>query len=283
MQLIPTIKEIDLLLERFHRENISIGFVPTMGALHEGHLTLIRKAKQENGFCVSSVFVNPTQFNNKEDLARYPRTLETDSRLLAENGCDLLFAPEAEEMYPHGENQLLDLDFGSLDKVMEGAFRPGHFRGVATIVNRLFEIVKPDRAYFGKKDYQQLAIVREMVRLLNLPVEIVACPTIREADGLAMSSRNQRLTAAERKVAPLLFNVLQTIKTQAEYETKAQLIINGSHQITSNQHFNLEYLEIVDKENLQPLQGKGNLDKAVALVAAWLGNTRLIDNVELFS
>jgi pantoate--beta-alanine ligase len=143
--------------------------------------------------------------------------------------------------------------------------------------------VKPDRAYFGKKDYQQLAIVREMVRLLNLPVEIVACPTIREADGLAMSSRNQRLTAAERKVAPLLFNVLQTIKTQAEYETKEQLIINGSHQITSNQHFNLEYLEIVDKENLQPLQGKGNLDRAVALVAAWLGNTRLIDNVELFS
>ena len=202
MQVVKHINELRLVLNDKRKEGVSIGFVPTMGALHHGHLSLVEDAGRKTGFVVVSIFVNPTQFNDKSDLERYPRNLQKDIDLLTSSSCGLVFAPEAEEIYPEPDTR--QFDFGLLEQVMEGEFRPGHFNGVAQVVSRLFEIVEPDKAFFGQKDFQQLAIIQEMVRKLHLPVEIVSCPIIREADGLAMSSRNMLLSPEQRVNAALI-------------------------------------------------------------------------------
>jgi pantoate--beta-alanine ligase len=283
MRVFKFITETSDYLRALQERGLTIGFIPTMGALHEGHLNLVKRSKLENNLTVCSIFVNPIQFNNKGDLAKYPRNLSLDSKLLEEAGCDVLFAPETSEMYPDGEPVKQDLDFGLLDKVMEGRFRPGHFNGVAIVVKKLFDIVHPTRAYFGKKDFQQLAIVRYMVEKLELPLEIIPCETIREADGLAMSSRNSRLTIAERDLAPKIYQVLVSVREKAGKLPVGELKEWATKSIQENKEFQVEYFEIGDKKSLMPIDNWKNKDHAVAFVAVFLGDVRLIDNIELFS
>ncbi|MCX6304775.1 MAG: pantoate--beta-alanine ligase [Bacteroidetes bacterium] len=282
MKQFSSIPETAEYLRNERNQGLTIGFVPTMGALHEGHLDLIRRSKRENDLTVCSIFVNPIQFNNKEDLAKYPRSLARDSILLEESGCDLVFAPEAEEMYPDQEPASLNLSFGMLDKVMEGKFRPGHFNGVAIVVKKLFDIVQPTCAYFGKKDYQQLAIIRYMVNTLGLPVKLIPCETIRDADGLAMSSRNARLTVKERSLAPEIYAVLLQVKKAAGNMNVNELKEWAINKLQEHTGFRVEYFEIGDKDSLMPLADWDNKNKAVAFIAVFLGDVRLIDNVELF-
>lgn len=257
----------------------TIGFVPTMGALHEGHISLIERARKENDITVASVFVNPKQFNNADDLKKYPRTFESDRDLLEKNGCDVLFFPSVEEIYPETDNTVFDL--GGLDKLMEGKFRPGHFNGVAMVVKRLFEIVQPDNAYFGEKDFQQLAIIRYMTDSLKIPVNIRSCPTLRQPDGLAMSSRNMRLSEKDKKNATAIFKALSTARENAKTMKPAQVKILFEKEINENKRFRFEYFEIVDSETLQPVENwqKGKI--AVGCVALWIGDVRLIDNMVL--
>jgi len=280
INLTHTITETQTAIQKQISKGKSIGFVPTMGALHEGHITLIRKAVQENDFVVVSIFVNPIQFNNPEDLSKYPRTLDEDMLKLEETGCNLVFAPSAEEMYP--EPDLTEFDFGQLDKVMEGKFRPGHFKGVAIVVKRLFEIVTPGKAYFGEKDFQQLAIIKKMVSMFKIPVEIIPCPIVREADGLAMSSRNARLTQAERMEAPIIYKALSGIK-----ENYSWFIPDGIRQLVKGEiqespYFRVEYVDVVDAETLLPFEDWQDVEHAVVCVAAFIGSVRLIDNIVLY-
>ncbi len=254
-----------LLLSRMRGR--TIGLVPTMGALHEGHLTLIARARAECKEVVVSIFVNPIQFNQPEDFAHYPRTLESDARQCSEAGVDVIFAPSAEEMYPAPLATFVDVP--SLGEHLCGPHRPGHFRGVATVVMKLFQIVQPDFAYFGEKDAQQLAVIRRMVRDLNVPVEIVQVQTVREPDGLALSSRNRRLTAEERKIAPMLYRALRM--AAAEGVEKAVEFLRSEPRIR------LEYLEVVDPVDMQPVSGEER--PVVIAIAAWIGNVRLIDNI----
>lgn len=260
------------------RPSQKIGFVPTMGALHEGHIRLIEKAKQENDIVVSSIFVNPIQFNNPDDLSRYPRTLEEDCQKLEAAGCDVVFAPSADEMYP--EPPTLRLNFGELETIMEGAFRPGHFNGVGLVVGKLFNIVQPNRAYFGQKDLQQVAVVRRLIRDLSFPVELVRCPTIREADGLAMSSRNRNLTPDQRIEAVTLFKALtlaQNLLTegQSTAQTKEAVI----DVFSSNPNFRLEYIDVVNADTMQPVEEVLAPGQTAICLAAHLGQVRLIDNL----
>lgn len=274
-----TIKEISAYLGQQKTLGKSIGFVPTMGALHEGHLELMQRAKKENNLLVVSIFVNPVQFNNADDLKKYPRTLKDDTKKLENVGCDVLFAPEADEMYP--EKVTKQYDFGQLDKVMEGAFRPGHFNGVAIVVKKLFDIVSPDRAYFGEKDFQQLTIIKKLVEMEKIPVEIVPCPIVRETDGLAMSSRNRLLSSEERKIAPFIYKTLQEAKLRRNHicaNPLRQMIINI---FEGNENFRLEYFDIVNDETLQPVNGWNDKVGTMACVAVWLGNIRLIDNIRI--
>ncbi|RLD41231.1 MAG: pantoate--beta-alanine ligase [Bacteroidetes bacterium] len=271
------IKETTDFLEQEINQGRSIGFVPTMGALHEGHLELMRRAKKENDLLVVSIFVNPIQFNKSEDLEKYPRNLEADKKLLETVGCNVLFSPETEEMYPEEVNE--KYDFWQLETVMEGAHRPGHFNGVAIVVKKLFEIVKPQRAYFGEKDFQQLAIIQKLVEMKKMPVEIVPCPIVREADGLAMSSRNARLTPEERTIAPRIFEILQYAKSKKDSICTGpmkQMVIN---MFEANEDFLLEYFEIADDKNLQAVTSWGKGEGIMGFVALQLGNVRLIDNV----
>ena len=263
---------------RLLRLEQTIGFVPTMGALHEGHTTLIETARRENDVVVSSIFVNPVQFNNPDDLARYPRTLEEDCQKLEAAGCDVVFAPSAAEMYP--EPPLLKLAFGALETVLEGAFRPGHFNGVGIVVAKLFNMVQPDRAYFGQKDLQQVAVIRRLIRDLSFPVELIRCPTVREADGLAMSSRNRNLTPAEREQAPALFNALtraHDLLTDGHSAAQAKAAVTGLFD--SNPDFRLEYVEIVNADTLQPVSEMLAPGQTAICLAAHLGKVRLIDNL----
>ncbi|MBZ5632874.1 MAG: pantoate--beta-alanine ligase [Acidobacteriia bacterium] len=260
---------------RGHR--LAIGLVPTMGALHEGHGALMRRAREENGYVVATIFVNPTQFDRADDFQKYPRDLDTDLAFCERFGVDAVFAPDAKEMYP-GE-PLTSVAVAGLSTRLEGEFRPGHFRGVATIVAKLFNILPADRAYFGEKDAQQLAVIQKMAADLNIPITIVPVPTVREPDGLAMSSRNQRLTPDERQIAPLLYQAL----CEAE-----RLIGNGMHSasvvrqaalalLAQTPAFRVEYLEVVDPATFQPVEP---INGAVRVVAAvWLGEVRLIDNL----
>jgi len=274
---VKTIREMRSSISAARREGRSVGLVPTMGALHEGHLSLIRRARSENGLVVVSVFVNPTQFDDRRDLDAYPRDLATDSRLAAEAGADLLFSPEVTEMYPPGFSTWVEVT--GLTERLCGASRPGHFRGVCTVVAKLLTICAPDRAYFGEKDFQQLAVISRMVRDLNLPVDIVACPTVREPDGLALSSRNARLTEAERAQAPVLFRALSAARQAVEEGERdpvalAQLVVG---LIREAPLADIDYVEVVDAVRLEPLERLEG--RCLIAVAVRFGGTRLIDNV----
>ncbi|GAA4390237.1 pantoate--beta-alanine ligase [Hymenobacter koreensis] len=274
MEILETAAALQARTEMWRRDGSRIGFVPTMGALHDGHLELVRAAVAENDVVIVSVFVNPTQFNNAEDFNKYPRVLESDTELLRNTGCTALFAPTPEEMYPRPA--VLQLDFGPLERVMEGAHRPGHFNGVGIVVSKLFHLARPHRAYFGQKDWQQVAIVRQLVADLGFDVELIAAPTVREADGLAMSSRNRRLSPEARQVAPRLHEALLLAAAHlpagtAVAQAEAQKFLGGFPGIE------LEYLEIADAQTLQPdLTAGGDV---VICLAAWLDGVRLIDNV----
>ncbi|TGD78025.1 pantoate--beta-alanine ligase [Hymenobacter wooponensis] len=278
MQILQTAAALQAQTETWRREGQRIGLVPTMGALHEGHLQLVRAAAQECDVVVVSIFVNPTQFNNPEDYRLYPRLPEADAELLGPAGCTALFLPSVEEMYPRPT--VLHFDFGSLERVMEGAHRPGHFNGVATVVSKLFHLCRPHRAYFGQKDFQQVAIVRQLVQDLSFDLELVAFPTIREADGLAMSSRNRRLTPEARLVAPALYRALQQAEQLVhQHNTPDAIRIAVAELLGQEPSITLEYFEVADAETLQPVsEWKPNQTIALCL-AAQLGGVRLIDNV----
>lgn len=253
-----------------------------MGALHEGHLTLVRKSVAENALTVVSIFVNPKQFNNSEDLRKYPRTLEKDLQLLQEAGCDMVFTPTESGMYPDEVNE--QYDFGKLERVMEGEFRPGHFNGVAVVVRRLFDIINPDRAYFGEKDYQQLCIIRKLVEKEEMPVRIIGCPIIREKDGLAMSSRNRRLKPGERALAPEIFKTLEWIKETGSSKTLDVLRKEALDRLNALPGMSVEYIQFADLQELQPVDSWDDSGKGIgAFVAVWLGEVRLIDNMVLIS
>lgn len=270
-------------LKPLGEKGLTIGFVPTMGALHKGHLNLVKRSKKENDLTVCSIFVNPIQFNNPDDLVRYPRTMALDLRLLEDTGCDVVFTPETAEMYPQTAPAAPDFELGMLDKVMEGEFRPGHFQGVCIVVKKLFDIVLPTRAYFGKKDFQQLAVIRFMVEKFGLPVEIIPCETVREPVGLAMSSRNIRLTNEERNLAPKIYQVLLKVKENAGKIPVSEIKEWAIKTLEENRQMRIEYFEIGDRETLMPVEQWRYKERAVAFVAVFLGEVRLIDNIELFS
>ncbi|SCD21326.1 Pantothenate synthetase [Proteiniphilum saccharofermentans] len=277
MRVIHTIAGLKELLQQHRQEGKTIGFVPTMGALHKGHITLVERCVAENDICVVSIFVNPTQFNNQEDLRLYPRTPEEDYELLRSTGADVVFAPSVEEIYPGPDIRIFD--FGLLDKVMEGAFRPGHFNGVAQVVSKLFAFVEPHKAYFGEKDFQQLAIVREMVKQQELPVEIVGVPTVREQNGLAMSSRNQRLSVEQREHASEIHRIMRESTLLTEEQSPDQIIHFVTGSINNVPDLRVEYFGIVDGDSLQPVstwQDSGNI---VGAIAVYCGDVRLIDNI----
>jgi len=256
---------------------LSIGFVPTMGALHEGHLSLIRQAHKENEVVVCSIFVNPVQFNNPTDLEKYPRTMEADLDLLEKEGCDLAFAPDVDEMYP--EPAAEKYDFGALESVLEGKFRPGHFNGVGIVVSRLFDIIMPDNAYFGEKDYQQILIIKQLVANTKSTVNVVPCPIIRESDGLAMSSRNRRLTQEQRAVAPFIFKMLTEAQQLSQKLSPEDLVKWGEKMFEDHPEFKLDYFQISDNKSLMPIKAINNNKSGRLMVAAYLGKIRLIDNV----
>ena len=282
MQIITTKLELSNQMAACIRQGKSIGFVPTMGALHAGHASLVKQACAENAVCVVSVFVNPTQFNNKEDLLKYPRNIKKDAELLADLGVDFVFAPTPEEMYSQEEmQQEFAFDFAGLDQVMEGKMRPGHFNGVVQVVSRLFDLVQPTRAYFGEKDFQQLAIIHHMVERSSFSerytgLKIIDCPIVRENSGLAMSSRNERLSEQEKQTAvtisQTLFTSLQWAKTASVKEVQQRVI----DTINAVDGLEVEYYEIVDKNTLQPTEV---WDNAVGCVTVYCGPVRLIDNI----
>ena len=277
MKIIDTISELENQLQGYRHKGETIGLVPTMGALHQGHASLVERCVADNKISIVSLFVNPTQFNNKEDLKHYPRTPEKDHELLERLGVDYVFSPSVEEMYPEEDKRVFD--FGQLYKVMEGEFRPGHFNGVAQIVSKLFDIVKPDNAYFGEKDFQQLAIVKDMVRQLQMPVNIIGMPIVRESSGLAMSSRNQRLSEEQKKNASEVYKVLNESKLMIDKFIPYELINYVSESINKVSGLKVEYFQIVDGDNLQPVTPWSDSDYIVGCIAMFCGEVRLIDNI----
>lgn len=280
IQVFNYIADLQSFLKAKRDSGMSVGLVPTMGALHEGHLSLIRHARKDNDIVVASVFVNPVQFNNPIDLEKYPRTPEKDVAMLESAGCDAVFMPSVEEMYPTKVED--HYDFGAIEHVMEGACRPGHFNGVAIVVRKLFEIVQPDRAYFGEKDFQQLAIISKLVKDYNINLEVVPCDIVREKDGLAMSSRNMRLNADERAIAPLIYKVLR--ETVADYETMspAEMKALALKKYADIKQFDVEYVEIADETTLQTVTDWKDSEHARIFVALQLGPVRLIDNLRIY-
>lgn len=277
MKTFNTILQIQEYINNAKTQGKTIGFVPTMGALHQGHLSLVQAARNDNDIVIVSIFVNPTQFNNPDDLKKYPRTIKVDSAMLEKEKCDAIFYPSVEEMYP--EEVLTEYNFGELKNVLEGEFRPGHFNGVAVVVKKLFDIIPAHKAYFGKKDFQQLAIIRKLVEIEKIPISIIACDTMRENDGLAMSSRNIRLTASEKKIAPRIYKTLNMIKQSRGEKEPAELEALAIQEL--GDEFKPEYFKIADGHSLQPIKQWSDTDYPIALVAAFLGNVRLIDNLEL--
>lgn len=261
------------------RDRSGIGFVPTMGALHAGHRSLVERARRECATVVVSVFVNPTQFNDKTDLKNYPRTPEADLRLLEEVGADYVFMPSVEEVYPEPDTRTFD--FGMIDKVMEGATRPGHFNGVAQVVSRLFDLVKPAKAYFGEKDFQQIAVIREMVRQLRIPVEIIPCPIVRGEDGLALSSRNTLLDTDHRTVAPYIYKVLKAAVEKSHQTTPDQLAAWVTAQVESNPLLKVIYFQVVDAATMQQVRTWEESPAIQGCIAVQAGDIRLIDNIKL--
>ena len=274
-QVIPLQTELKEQRNKTHK----IAFAPTMGALHLGHVSLIEIGKQYAEKSVCSIFVNPTQFNNKEDLAKYPRMYEQDVLLLEKVGCDFLFAPSVDEMYPHGLDTKVNIDLKGLDSVMEGEFRPGHFAGMLQVVKRLLDIVHPDFLIMGQKDFQQFSLVNHMINTLQLPVKLVMAPTLREADGLAMSSRNLRLSPEMRKKSNIIFAALSHIREHFSIQSPGKLATQAMERI-EKMGLKPEYVEIVDQSNLQRVKTI-NAPNAVVCVAAWADDVRLIDNMIL--
>lgn len=279
MEIINTIGRLRAVLAEDRAAGRTIGLVPTMGALHGGHLSLVERARSENERVVVSIFVNPTQFNNPTDLATYPRTIDADCLALEKAGADYAFVPSVEEIYPEPDTRVFNL--GSVADVMEGAMRPGHFNGVAQIVSKLFDIVRPARAYFGEKDFQQIAVIRRMVELEGFELEIVACPIKRHADGLAMSSRNVRLSADERAVAPKIHEILSAstaMKSQGVALRDVQKHVIDA--INAVDHLRVEYYEIVDGRTMQPIAEWRESAQPVGCVTVYDGDVRLIDNIK---
>ena len=278
MKVIHTIKDLQAELSVLKAQGKKVGLVPTMGALHAGHASLVKHSVNENEVTVVSVFVNPTQFNDKNDLVKYPRTLDADCKLLKACGATYAFAPSVEEMYPEPDTR--QFSYAPLDTVMEGAFRPGHFNGVCQIVSKLFEAVKPHRAYFGEKDFQQLAIIREMVRQMQFDLEIVGCPIVREEDGLALSSRNARLSAEERENALKISQTLFKSRTFAATHTVSETLKFVEDAITAVPGLRLEYFEIVDGNTLQKVDNWNQTSYVVVCITVFCGDVRLIDNIK---
>ena len=278
MKVIHTIKDLQAELSVLKAQGKKVGLVPTMGALHAGHASLVKRSVNENEVTVVSVFVNPTQFNDKNDLVKYPRTLDADCKLLEACGATYTFAPSVEEMYPEPDTR--QFSYAPLDTVMEGAFRPGHFNGVCQIVSKLFEAVKPHRAYFGEKDFQQLAIIHEMVRQMQFDLEIVGCPIVREEDGLALSSRNARLSAEERENALKISQNLFKSRTFAATHTVSETQKFVEDAIAAAPGLRLEYFEIVDGNTLQKVGNWDQTSYAVGCITVFCGDVRLIDNIK---
>jgi pantoate--beta-alanine ligase len=276
MLILTKIAELQAFLRNSLIAGKQVGFVPTMGALHRGHSSLIALSRKENDLTVCSIFVNPLQFNDKEDLRRYPRTPEADESVLREAGCDVLFKPDAAEIYPDHANESIDL--GGLDHVLEGLSRPDHFQGVAQVVKRLFEIVNPHKAYFGTKDYQQLLVVKKLVSQLHIPVSVVGAPIVREADGLAMSSRNVLLTPEERMAAAVIPAVMKNAKETALREGITAAKELAADEINRNPSLRLDYYEICDARTLAPLSTL-NTSGVISVIAVFAGKIRLIDNL----
>ena len=280
MLTVNTVKELKSAVKSAREAGKSIGLVPTMGALHEGHKSLVDRCRKENDVVVVSVFVNPTQFNNKEDLRTYPRTEEADKALLEAAGCDVVFMPSVEEVYPEPDTRVFNL--GPVAEVMEGPMRPGHFNGVAQIVSKLFMMVEPDRAYFGEKYFQQIAVIREMVRQEGFKLEIVPCPIVREADGLAKSSRNVRLTPENRAIAPNIYRLLSESLDFAKSHTVEETIKFVTTGINAYDAMEVEYYQIVDGITMQPISAWTDTRYAVGCITVYCGDVRLIDNITYF-
>lgn len=277
MKVFTNVSEFRAELDR--AAHAGIGFVPTMGALHDGHRSLVERARRENETVVVSVFVNPTQFNDKNDLKNYPRTPDEDKRILEEAGADLVLMPEVEQIYPEPDTRTFD--FGLIDKVMEGATRPGHFNGVAQVVSRLFEIVNPARAYFGEKDFQQIAVIREMVRQLGCPVEIVECPIVRGEDGLALSSRNTLLDPPHRKAAPHIYASLEKAVARAAELDPGELKRWVVEEVERNPLLKVIYYQSVDARTMQEVRAWSDADRIQGCIAVQAGDIRLIDNIRI--
>ncbi|MBR2351749.1 MAG: pantoate--beta-alanine ligase [Alistipes sp.] len=277
MKAVTTVAELRVTLDAHRHEKI--GFVPTMGALHEGHISLVERARRECDVVVVSVFVNPTQFNDKNDLKNYPRTPEADAAMLAAAGVDVVLFPSVEEIYPEPDTR--QFDFGLIDKVMEGATRPGHFNGVAQVVSRLFAIVEPTCAYFGEKDFQQIAVIRAMVKQLDLAVEIVDCPIIRDTDGLARSSRNLLLTPEHRVAAPHIYEVLSAAQSKVGELSPAELVEWVTAEVEKNPLLKVIYFAAVDALSMQSVEAWSDAERVQGCIAVQAGEIRLIDNIKL--
>lgn len=277
MKLVHTVHDLQRELKALKAQGKKVGLVPTMGALHAGHISLVNRSVGENDVTVVSVFVNPTQFNDPNDLLKYPRTLDADCKLLEASRADFVFAPSVAEVYPEPDTRMFD--FAPLDTVMEGKFRPGHFNGVCQVVSRLFDLVKPDRAYFGEKDFQQLAIIREMVKRLHYDIEIRPCPIVREKDGLALSSRNARLSEAEREIALKISQSLFKSRTFGAEHSVCETRKLVEKEIAETEGLRVEYFEIVDGNTLQSITDWQDTDYAVGCVTVFCGEVRLIDNI----
>lgn len=278
MEIFKQIAPLKAFLRDLKCRGKSVGLVPTMGALHDGHISLINASRSQNDITVSSIFVNPIQFNNQNDLIKYPRTLETDTGLLESVGCDVLFSPENQEMYPI--ESVLKLDFGHLDKVMEGKFRPGHFSGVGLVVSKLFNIVEPDQAYFGQKDWQQFAVIKKLTEELNFNIALHSIETLREADGLALSSRNLRLNPEERTLATVFYRALAKARSafrEGKDIHEVQRIVRAF--VEQYPGVRLEYFELVDSENLNALENVHQATQPIMCIAGYVGEVRLIDNM----
>lgn len=278
MYLFKRITDLQDFLDRQRKAGKTIGFAPTMGALHEGHLSLIRSCNSENDLSVCSIFVNPTQFNDPADLAAYPITLETDISLLCKADCSVLFLPGRDEIYPADRDTKLSINLDGLDQPMEGRFRPGHFEGVVQVVNRLLDIVRPDSLYMGQKDFQQLTIIRKMLEQVHREVRLVMCPVVREADGLAMSSRNRRLAPELRKEAALISRTLQEAVSRSKNQSFPQIALWARQQL-KRPGFRMEYFEFVDALSLMPVESLEEASAVVICTAVWAGEVRLIDTI----
>ena len=280
MNIYKTAEELRSFVTEERKQGHRIAFVPTMGALHEGHLSLVRRALKENDCCIVSVFVNPTQFNNPRDLETYPRTLDADSHLLASIGTTALFAPEVKTIYPEPDTRVFHV--GAVAEVMEGKYRPGHFNGVMQVVSRLFDLVQPDCAYFGEKDFQQIAVLRAMAREIKSPVEIIACPIVREEDGLARSSRNTLLSEEGRAQAPNIYRILSESRTWSKELSPKAVIERATQLLDAIPTLRVEYFEIVDADTLQPITRWEDSPKPHGCITVYCGEVRLIDNIAYY-